>query len=216
MNLPEPSGAGASPAAAPGPGPERAFRSPALRPAVFLDRDGTLISEREYLSDPDGVEIIPGVPQALRRFRDAGYLLVVVTNQSGIGRGLYTEEDYRAVRARLDALLEAEGVPLDGTWHCPDDPRVGDPPCRKPNPGMHLDAARTLGVDLTASIFVGDRVSDVLPAAALGGRGILVRTGYGALQEDVPAWVMVVDDLSAAAEAVTGRGGRLDPPPPRG
>ncbi len=212
MNLPDPSRPGAPPTVA---ASETSHPTP-LRPAVFLDRDGTLIAEREYLSDPDGVHIIPGVPGALRRFRAAGYLLVVVTNQSGIGRGLYTEEDYRAVRARLDALLEAEGVPLDGTWHCPDDPRVGDPPCRKPNPGMHLDAARTLGIDLAASIFVGDRLSDVLPAAALGGRGILVRTGYGALQEDVPPWVTVVDDLSAAAEAVTGRGGLLDPPTPRG
>lgn len=172
----------------------------APRRAVFLDRDGTLIVEREYLADPAGVLLVPGAVAALRRLRAAGYLLVVVTNQSGIGRGLYTEEDYQAVKARLDALLVAEGVPLDGTWHCPDDPRLGDSPCRKPNPGMYLSAAQALGVDLAASSYVGDRLGDVLPARTFGGRGVLVRTGYGAEQRDVPSWVEVVEDLPAAAE----------------
>jgi D-glycero-D-manno-heptose 1,7-bisphosphate phosphatase len=170
-----------------------------LRRAAFLDRDGTLIVEREYLADPEGVLLVPGAVGALRRLRDAGYLLVVVTNQSGIGRGLYTEEDYRAVKARLDAVLEAEGVPLDGTWYCPDDPRLGDSPCRKPNTAMYRAAAHALGIDLAASAYVGDRLGDVLPALALGGRGILVRTGYGSEQREVPPWVSVVDDLAAAA-----------------
>lgn len=170
------------------------------RRAAFLDRDGTLIVEREYLADPDGVVLVPGAVGALRRLRAAGYLLVVVTNQSGIGRGLYTEEDYRAVKARLDAILEEEGVSLDGTWYCPDDPRLGDSPCRKPNPGMYLSAARELGVDLAASAYIGDRLGDVLPARSFGGRGVLVRTGYGAEQRDVPSWVEVVEDLPAAAK----------------
>lgn len=172
----------------------------ALRPAAFLDRDGTLIVEREYLADPEGVELVPGTTEALRRLRAAGYLLVVVTNQSGIGRGLYTSEDYERVKARLEAILSAEGVPLDGTWHCPDDPRVGPSPCRKPATGMHRAAAAALGIDLAASLYVGDRLSDVLPALELGGKGFLVRTGYGREHEDrVPKGVEVVDDLHAVA-----------------
>lgn len=187
-----------------------------LRPAAFLDRDGTVIQEREYLSDPAGVVLVPGAAGALRSLREAGYLLVVVTNQSGIGRGLYSEDDYRRVKARLDAILEGEGVPLDGTWYCPDDPRAGDSPCRKPATGMYREAAAALGIDLPASAYVGDRLSDVLPARTLGGTGILVRTGYGAEQTDVPDWALIVDDLpSAAALLVSGEGPpRLDPPLP--
>ena len=173
------------------------------RPAAFLDRDGTLIVEGEYLADPEGVELVPGTVEALRLLRRQGFLLVVVTNQSGIGRGLYTEADYQAVKSRLDEILAREGVSLDGTWYCPDDPRNGDVPCRKPNTGMHRAAARELGIDLPASAFVGDKISDVLPALALGGRGILVRTGYGRDQEPgVPEGVEVVDDVLAAARAL--------------
>jgi D-glycero-D-manno-heptose 1,7-bisphosphate phosphatase len=175
------------------------------RPAAFLDRDGTIIVDREYLADPDGVQLVPGTAEALRRLRDSGYALVVVTNQSGIGRGLYTEVDYQAVRLRLDQVLAAEGIRLDGSWHCPDDPRLGETPCRKPNTGMHRAAAGELGLDVRRSLFIGDRVSDVLPALELGGTGILVRTGYGREHEvDVPEGTLVVDDLLAAARAILG------------
>lgn len=175
------------------------------RAAAFLDRDGTLIVEREYLSDPDGVELVPGTGEALRLLRDAGFALVVVTNQSGIGRGLYTEADYQAVRERLDEVLALEGVRLDGSWHCPQDPRHGDVPCRKPNTGMHRAAAGALGLEFRRSLFIGDRRSDVLPALELGGRGILVRTGYGREHEaQVPEGTLVVDDILAAAHAVLG------------
>jgi D-glycero-D-manno-heptose 1,7-bisphosphate phosphatase len=173
---------------------------PTLRPAAFLDRDGTVIVEREYLSDPAGVILVPGAVEALRTLRDAGFALVIVTNQSGIGRGLYTEADYQTVRLRLDELLAEEGVILDGSWHCPDDPRSGDVPCRKPNTGMHRAAAAALGLDPSRSLFIGDRVGDVLPALEFGGRGILVRTGYGREHEErVPPGTQVVDDLLAAA-----------------
>lgn len=175
------------------------------RPAAFLDRDGTLIVDREYLADPEGVELVPGTAEALHLLRGAGYALVVVTNQSGIGRGLYTEADYQAVRRRLDEVLAAEGIRLEGSWHCPDDPRAGDVPCRKPNTGMHRAAAGALGLDPRRSLFIGDRVSDVLPARELGGRGILVRTGYGREHEGlVPEGTLVADDLLAAARAVLG------------
>lgn len=175
------------------------------RAAAFLDRDGTLIVERRYLADPDGVELVPGTGEALRLLRDAGFALVVVTNQSGIGRGLYTEADYQAVRRRLDDVLAAEGVRLDGSWHCPQDPREGEVPCRKPNTGMHRAAAAELGLDLPRSWYIGDRRSDILPALELGGRGILVRTGYGREhEENLPEGTLVADDILAAARAILG------------
>lgn len=179
-----------------------------LRPAVFVDRDGTIIAEKSYLADPTRVELIPGSAEALRRLRDAGFALVVVTNQSGIARGLYGEDDYAAVAARVDELLEAFGARPDETRYCPHHPDVtGSCDCRKPDTGMHRRAAGSLGLDPTRSYFVGDKVSDVLPAQALEGQGILVRTGYGSEQEtSVPDGTWVVDDLAAAAARILDAG----------
>ncbi len=180
------------------------------RPAVFLDRDGTLIEERNYLADPDGVVLMAGATRALAALREAGYVLVIVTNQSGIARGLYRESDYEAVTARLMRILEEAGAPVDAVYHCPHHPDVSGPcRCRKPGTGMHEAAAEDLGLDLTASWYVGDKRSDVLPARALGGRGILVRTGYG--REEEPAvsdGVEVEDDLAAAARRILSEGPR--------
>jgi len=178
-----------------------------LRPGVFLDRDGTLVRERAYLDDPDEVDLVPGVPEALRRLRGAGFVLVVTTNQSGIARGLYTEAQYRAVAARVEELLREEGVEVDATFFCPHHPEFDRPcTCRKPAVGMHLEAIRTLGLRTETSWFVGDKVKDVLPARALGGRGILVRTGFGREEEagGVPDGVRVVDDLLEGARVILG------------
>lgn len=176
------------------------------RPAVFLDRDGTIIDEVEYLSDPDGVRLLPGAADALRRLRSAGYALVVVTNQSGIARGLYTEAEFRAVQKRLEQMLADHDVVLDAVYHCPHHPDFTGPcECRKPGPGMYRAAAAMLDLDTAASIYVGDRVSDVLPALSAGGTGFLVRTGYGAAQVDVPAGIRVIDDLAELAEILTDR-----------
>lgn len=174
------------------------------RPAVFLDRDGTVIVERSYLDDPDDVHLVPGVVDAMRRLREAGFVLVIVTNQSGIARGLYTLSDYEAVAARLEELLRAQGVAPDATRYCPHHPdRTGPCDCRKPGTGMHRSAAEELGIDLQTSYYVGDKRTDVLPARSLGGQGILVRTGYGDEQEDeVSDDVWVVDHLAAAADAI--------------
>jgi D-glycero-D-manno-heptose 1,7-bisphosphate phosphatase len=172
---------------------------------MFLDRDGTLMVEREYLADPAGVTLVDGAVDALARLqRDAGLPVVIVTNQSGIARGLYTEADYHRVAARLQSVLEEAGVPPDGTYYCPHHPDLTGPcSCRKPGTGMYERAAAELGLDLAASWYVGDKVSDVLPAVTLGGKGILVRTGYGAGEEGrVPAEVAVVDDLPAAVALV--------------
>jgi D-glycero-D-manno-heptose 1,7-bisphosphate phosphatase len=169
--------------------------------AVFLDRDGTVIEESHYLSDPDGVVLLPGAARALRMLRDAGFALVMVTNQSGIARGLLDLDDYRAVARRLDDLLRAEGVTLDATRFCPHHPDVsGECTCRKPATGMHRELAAELNLEFSGSFFVGDRIRDLLPALELGGAGILVRTGYGrGEEEDLPKPFVAVDDLLAAA-----------------
>lgn len=181
------------------------FDAPA--PAAFLDRDGTLIVERNYLADPDGVEFVEGAFEALALLRDAGYKLVIVTNQSGIGRGLYSLEDYRAVEARVESELAARGIQLDGVYFCPHDPDASDPcDCRKPGPGMYRDAQRNLNVDLAASVYVGDRLKDVEPARLFGGRAFLVQTGYGADHASLATSdVIVTENLLAAAHRIVGK-----------
>ena len=150
-------------------------RSLARRVAVFLDRDGTLIEDAHYLSSPDGVQLLPGAPEAVAALNAAGVLSIVVTNQSGIAQGLVTEAEYRATRDRLDQLLAERGARVDATYHCPHHPSVsGACECRKPSAGMYRRAALDLDIDLTRSLYVGDRRRDVEPALELGGRGVLV------------------------------------------
>lgn len=175
-----------------------------LRPAVFLDRDGTLIEERDYLADPAGVVLLPGAVAGLRRLAGAGFTLVLLTNQSGIARGLYGEAEYARVQTRLVELLAAEGIRLGGAYHCPHHPDfTGACTCRKPLPGLFLRAAAELGLGLPASSAVGDRLRDVLPLLELGGRAVLVRTGYGAGEAPrAPAGVELADDVEAAADRI--------------
>jgi D-glycero-D-manno-heptose 1,7-bisphosphate phosphatase len=181
------------------------------RPAAFLDRDGTLIVERNYLADPAGVELLPGAAAGLRRLAEAGYALVLVTNQSGIARGLFGDADFGAVQRRMAELLAAEGVRLDGVYHCPHHPDFSGPcTCRKPAPGLFVRAAAELGLDPARSVYIGDRLADVLAAGELGGRAFLVRTGYGDAERDrAPAWVRVASGLEAAA-AMALEGDRND------
>lgn len=176
------------------------------RPAVFIDRDGTIILEKVYLSDPDGVELVPGAVEGLKTLRDAGFALVVVTNQAGIARGLYTTADYEAVAARLTDQLAEHDLRVDATYYCPHHPDVTGPcACRKPGTGMYEAAAEAHGLALAESFYVGDKRSDVEAAHALGGQGILVRTGYGREHEaEVRDDVWVVDDLAAAARRIVG------------
>lgn len=180
------------------------------RPAAFVDRDGTVIREREYLADPAGVELLPGALAGLRALSAAGYALVLVSNQSGIARGLYDEAAYQAVQARVLALLAAGGVPVAGSFHCPHHPDFTGPcDCRKPAPGLFLRAAGELDLDPARSIFVGDRLRDVDAARDLGGRGFLVRTGYGASEAERAGQDLVVCDDLAGVAAAAG-------PPPDG
>ncbi len=145
--------------------------------AVFMDRDGVLMEEVHYCGDPAKVRVFPGVPQALRTLKAAGFRTFIITNQSGIGRGLITEAQYHAVQ---DELLRQLGPgAIDASYFCPDLPDSGSSR-RKPEPGMVLEAAADHDLDLTASYFIGDKGSDIECGRRAGTRTILVLTGYGA------------------------------------
>lgn len=176
--------------------------------AVFLDRDGTLNVERHYLSHPDQFELLPGVPRALRRLGTAGFRLVVVTNQSGIGRGYFTGADLESIHGRMQELLSAHGVRLDAIYSAPEAP--GQPSrYRKPSPQALFDARDRFGLDLSRSFMVGDKWVDVETGRNAGcAASLLVRTGYGAGTErselDRRGDTVVVDDLAAAADWILG------------
>ncbi len=155
-----------------------------MRPAVFLDRDGTLIPDEGYLADASRVRLIPGVAPALRALAASGKLLVVVSNQSGVARGLIKSEEVAAVHARVVELLAAEGVHLDAAYHCEHGPDDGCA-CRKPRPGMLLRAAAEHPIDLRRSLMVGDKPSDVAAGEAAGCKALLF-TGD---------WARVLDSL---------------------
>jgi len=150
------------------------------RPAVFFDRDGTLMEEVHYCSDPALVRVFDGVPEALRNLKRAGFGIFIVTNQSGIGRGLISNAQYAAVSEEF--LRQAGRESIDATYYCPDVPG-GPSRCRKPEPGMVLAAAAQHQIDLAASYFVGDTAGDVECGRRAGTRCVLVLTGYGAKQE---------------------------------
>lgn len=190
-------------------------RPAALRPAIFLDRDGTLIEDVDYLADPEAIQFIPGAVEALKRFRRGGFACVVATNQSGIARGMITHEQLERIHSRMTYLLNQQGAALDGIYYCPEAPRGGSERLvehedRKPGPGMLTRAARDLDLDLGASWMVGDKLSDVLAGFNAGCLGsILVRTGKGKTveQESASNWnrrFPIVDDVAAAAALILG------------
>ena len=183
------------------------------RPAVFLDRDGTLDTELDFLVDPDELRLYPGAARAVRAFNERGIPVVVVTNQSAIARGLLDEEGLARVHERLAERLAEEGAHLDLVLACPHHPHEGSPPwrrvcgCRKPAPGMLVEAARRLGLDLAASWTIGDAARDLEAGRRAGTRSILVLTGKGPgelarleAQGRPPRWV--ARDLLHAAELV--------------
>jgi len=160
------------------------------RVAVFFDRDGTLIEDVGYLASPNGLRLIPGAAEAVARLNQRDVLTCVVSNQSGVARGLFTEADLVPIHRRLDAELAARHARLDRIYYCPHHPTEGSPPynvicdCRKPAVGMLERAARELGVALDRSFVVGDKTIDVQTGIAAGARAILVLTGYGAASFD--------------------------------
>ena len=167
-------------------------------PAVFLDRDGTLMRDVDYCGDPREVQVFPEATGALRRLKQSGYKLVVITNQSGIGRGYFTETDYRAVEAEFVRQL-GDGL-IDASYHCPDLPTASSIR-RKPGPGMIFEAQRDHLLDLRRSFLIGDKASDIGCGRNAGVRTILVQTGYGAGQENCGAdWI--ARDIAHAAEII--------------
>ncbi|MGA2272896.1 MAG: HAD family hydrolase [Bryobacteraceae bacterium] len=175
------------------------------RRAVFFDRDGTLMEEVEYCSDPARVKVISGVPEALEELKNAGFLAIIVSNQSGIGRGLFTEAQYTAVQEELLRQIGAHRI--DASYFCPDAPGVPSLR-RKPAPGMVLEAAAEFEIDLAASFLVGDKASDIECGRRAGARTILVRTGYGAALERDPGFIApdhVANDVPEAVHWVLRR-----------
>lgn len=171
-------------------------------PAVFLDRDGTINVEKNYLHSMQDWEWIPGAQDAIKLLRDAGYLVVVVSNQAGIARGYYTSEDVVALHLYVQKELLELGAGVDAYYWCPHHPDFGSGcNCRKPAPGMLLQAAQDLNIDLAASWMVGDKAIDMQAGLAAGVSSLLVQTGYGAkemhqLASDVPVFATLVEAVS--------------------
>ena len=184
--------------------------------AIFLDRDGTVIEDTGYISDPDQVRLIPGAAEAIRRFTDAGFLVIVVSNQSGVARGLLDEATLSAVHTRVEELLQAGDATLHDAYYCPylDGPEVvveayrRDSELRKPKPGMLLQAARDWSIDLSRSWMIGDASSDVEAGRRVGCRTIRIDrdglcSGRGSDEgEGVPSATCTVGNLTEAAKIV--------------
>lgn len=180
------------------------------RPAVFVDRDGTLVDDPPpgYLDNPARVALLSGTAEAINRLHGLGYLVVVVTNQAGIARGRVTWAQYHAVAARMDELLAAEGARLDATYVCPHAPEIdGECPCRKPNLLLYERAGDDLEIEFPRSYWVGDRITDLTPALAFGGRAMLVLTGNGPAHEESARaqGFPVVEDIAAVVSAIAAR-----------
>jgi D-glycero-D-manno-heptose 1,7-bisphosphate phosphatase len=170
---------------------------------VVLDRDGTIIVERHYLSDPEQVELIPGAASGLRKMSEMGLGLAVITNQSVIGRGIIDRARLDLIHQRMRELLAAEDVRLNGIYFCPHRPEDGCL-CRKPQPGLLQSAAQELGFDPQFSFVIGDQSSDIELGQRVGATTFLVRTGYGSqvAAEGLVAPDYVVDDLQDAVQII--------------
>lgn len=183
------------------------------RGAVFLDRDGVLNEDAKYASDPKIVRLLSGVASAIGRLNEAGMLVIVVSNQSGIARGFHTESDTRAFNVELEVQLRAEGARVDGWYYCPHLPEgtvaeyAKECECRKPKAGMLMQAARERDIDLSKSFMVGDKESDIAAGVAAGTKTILVGTGLS-IQHPEPVPMYRANDLAGAVELIL-RGARV-------
>jgi len=189
------------------------------RRAVFLDRDGTINEEVNYLCHPEQLQLLPHAAEGIKLLREAGFLAIVVTNQSGVARGYFSERRVLEIHRALQALLAEAGTAIDGFYYCAHHPEVGYAPyrrecdCRKPKPGMLLRAAKDFQLDLAQCFVVGDKAIDILPGVELGCRTVLVLTGYGRetlngglLAEAQPSYI-AADLLDAAKWIVRVSGG---------
>lgn len=187
-----------------------------LQAAVFLDRDGTINVEKDYLYRPNDFAFISGAPQAIARLKQAGYKVIVVTNQSGVARGYFTENEVHLLHDYIQRELARFDCAIDAFYLCPHHPEHGqgsykvDCSCRKGQPGMLLQAASDHGIDLSRSFMVGDKRADVEAGRAAGCRAILVRTGYGATEAEkmAPHDAVIVNDLAQAADYILRTEGR--------
>lgn len=181
-------------------------------PAVFLDRDGTINVEKEYLHLIEDFAFIPGVPEAIRALKTAGYLVIVVTNQSGVARGYYALDDVAALHGHIQKQLAATGTRIDAFYTCPHHPTEGvgdyrcDCDCRKGAPGMLLQAADEHDIDLGRSYIVGDKLADIEAGERAGCEPLLVLTGYGRTEAArlEPGRARTCADLAAAVEVILG------------
>jgi len=185
-----------------------------LKPAIFMDRDGTISHEVGYVNHPSRFRPYPWAADAVRLANRRGFLAVVVTNQAGVARGYFPEPVIHEVHAALVATMEAGGAHLDGIYFCPHHPTVGEPPyrkdcdCRKPRPGLLRRAEKELDIDLARSFVVGDRIGDLELAWGVGARGVLVKSGYGLgeLTYNLPSWPrppdLVASNLLEAVERI--------------
>ncbi|NBI71995.1 HAD family hydrolase [Clostridiaceae bacterium] len=199
---------------------EKMRKEDALPKVIFLDRDGTMNEEVHYLHRPEDVRMIPGTAQAIRMFHEAGYRVVVVTNQAGVARGYYTEADVEALHSYMNSLLMKEGARVDAFYYCPHHPEHGIGAyrtvcrCRKPGTGMFEAAERDLGkrIDRAASFMIGDKLIDAQAGHHFGVRSVLVGTGYGAGAREArpqegagaPEYDMFAEDLLEAARMICG------------
>ena len=181
---------------------------------VVLDRDGTIIEERHYLSDPEQVALIPNAAQGLRQIQEMGFGLVVVTNQSGIGRGYFDSATLDLIHHRVVQLLESEGVHLDGFYHCPHLPE-DDCQCRKPKTGLLNLAAKEMNFNPQNCVVVGDKASDIEMGKRIGATTFLVRTGYGAevAKNSMCRPDYTVSGLAEAAQTIQSLIGAEEPQP---
>lgn len=179
-----------------------------MKRAVFLDRDGTINIEKEYLYQAEDFEFIPGAAEAIRLLNLAGIMVVVVTNQSGVARGFYTEDDVENLHRHIDRELERYGARVDLWLYCPHHPAGRGSyalpcNCRKPLPGMLQEAAARHDIDLEGSTMIGDKLADIEAGMAAGCRTVLVRTGYGADAEQfVGPRTTICDDLLSAVKSL--------------
>jgi D-glycero-D-manno-heptose 1,7-bisphosphate phosphatase len=185
-----------------------------VTPAVFLDRDGTIIEEVGYLDRLDRIRFFPWTVDAIRVLNQAGFLVVVVTNQAGVARGYFDETLVRDTHAQIDKKVREGGARIDAYYYCPHHPDAtvaayrAACECRKPKPGMIHRAARELGIDLGRSVVVGDRWLDVRRGRAAGGATVVVRTGYGLEEEGQPDGTVadaVADNLMGASAWIIRR-----------
>lgn len=184
------------------------------RRAVFLDRDGTINIEREFLHRPEEFQFIPGAAQAIRLLKEAGFRVIVVTNQSGIARGYYDEAAVNRLHRYMDGELARFGASIDAYYFCPHHPEYSIDDngkaceCRKPQAGMLLKAAADFSLDLSASFIIGDKLADVQAGLNAGCIPLMVRTGYGAVESNkLPADVPVYEDLLSAVRSIVNEAG---------